>query len=263
MKKKILLFVTLFVILLSLVIPTHASPTRLVDDADILTDIEELALLTQLDIVSESLSFDVAVVTTNNTNGLSVGEYADNFFDYNGYGYGENRDGVLLMIDMNSRNAWISTSGYGITAFTDAGIDYILDGFKQKLSDGEYSDACLTFVDSCEAFVNQAREGKPFDANNLPKDPFNFSKAIIISIVIGLIFGWIVVGNMKSKLKSVAFQRAAANYQRPGSLNLINSNDFFLYSKVDYTRKSSESSGGSSTHRSSSGRTHGGGGTSF
>lgn len=263
MKNKVLTFVMILALLLSFTLPTLAASLRLVDSADLLSDAEESALLSELDRVSAELNFDVVVVTTDDTEGLSTMEYADDFFDYNGYGYGADRDGILLLIDMQNRVAWMSTSGYGITAFTDAGIDYILAQFKDTLSDGEYNDACTLFVEKCVDFVNKARAGAPYDVDNLPKSPFGFAKAFVIALGIGFVFALIVVGSMKSKLKTVVKQRAAANYQRPGSLSLLGSSEYFLYSQVDRTEKSSSSSGGSSTHTSSSGRTHGGGGTSF
>ena len=56
----------------------------------------------------------------------------------------------------------------------------------------------------------------------------------------------------------------AADYVVPGSMAVTNSQDTFLYKKLDVTkRESSSSSSGSSTHRSSSGRKHGGGGGKF
>lgn len=263
MKNRILVFITTLVILLLFTVPTLAASARLVDDADLLSDTEESTLLSELDRVSENLEFDIVIVTTDDTNGLTTEAYADDFFDYNGYGYGADRDGILLVIDMNAREAWMSTSGYGITAFTDAGIEYISEQFKDMLSDGDYNGACTLFVEKCEDFINQARTGKPYDKDSLPKEPFNFAMSFVIAIGIGLVFGWIMVGSMKSKLKTVVKQHAATNYMRPGSMNLVNSMDYFIYSKLDRYEKSSNSSGGSSTHKSSSGRTHGGGGTSF
>ncbi len=43
-------------------------------------------------------------------------------YDYCEYGYGADKDGVLLLISTEDNDVYISTCGYGITAFTDAGI---------------------------------------------------------------------------------------------------------------------------------------------
>ena len=73
--------------------------------------------------------------------------YADDFYDYNGYGYGDSRDGILLLISMEERDWRISTCGYGITVFTDAGQEYISDKFLPYLSDGDYSEAFTKYAD--------------------------------------------------------------------------------------------------------------------
>ena len=99
----------------------------------------------------------------------------------------------------------------------------------------------------------------PYDVDSLPREPLSFIW-IPISIGIGVTLALIIVGVMKSKLKTVRFQTAANSYMKKGSLALTESSDLFLYHTVTRTAKpeSSSSSGGSSTHRSSSGTTHGG-----
>ena len=90
---------------------------------------------------------------------------------------------------------------------------------------------------------------------------------IPISLVAGIVLSLIVVGTMKSKLKTVRFQAAANNYVKAGSMNLTESRDIFLYNTMTKTKKekndSSSSGGGSSTHTTSSGSTAGGGGGKF
>jgi uncharacterized protein len=86
---------------------------------------------------------------------------------------------------------------------------------------------------------------------------------ILISAGVGLVIALITVGIMKGKLKTVRRQPAAGNYVRKGSMNITESSDLFLYSKVNRTAKPKNNGSGSSTHTSSSGRTHGGGGGKF
>lgn len=76
------------------------------------------------------------VVTVDSLNGKTVEEYADDYYDDNGYGYGENNSGILFLVAMDDREWNISTSGDAITAFTDAGLAYMGDQFVSDLSDG-------------------------------------------------------------------------------------------------------------------------------
>lgn len=266
MKRKLLSVLFAVVICFSAAIPVCAeeSLSRLMDDADLLTDSEETSLLSQLDNISENQEMDIVVVTTDNLEGYTPQEYADNVFDYCGYGIGENRDGLLLLVSIEDNDWHISTSGYAITAFTDAGREYMSEQFLPYLSDGEYYKAFSTYADLCDQFITQAKTDEPYDVGNLPKEPFKIWFNVLIALGIGFVFAIIVVLYMKSKLKSVRFQPAASSYVRNGSMNVTQSGDFFLYSHLDRrARPKDNDSGGSSTHTSSSGSTHGGGGGKF
>ena len=244
------------------VIPDERIQPRLVDGADILTDSEEAKLLSKLDTVSEELQFDIVIATTYGLGEGYIRDVADDYYDYNGFGYGANADGCILLIDMEGRDWWISTCGYGLTALTDAGIQYIGDQFESDLTNEDYYEGLNTYIDLVEDFVNQAETGKPYDSGNLPKEKYNWFFGIVFSLGAGFLIALISVLVMKGKLKSVRRQPAAHDYLVPGSMNVTLSRDMYLYRNVTRRAKPKESSG-SSSHSSSSGRSHGGGGGSF
>ena len=169
MKKRIFMVYFALVLLFFPVSPVFAAEDapRLVDGADLLTDSEETALRDKLDEISERQQVDLVIVTTDSLEGKSPMEFADDFYDYNGYGFGDSYDGVLFLISMEERDWHISTTGFGITAITDAGREYISENFLEDLSDGEYGAAFTTFAELCDAFITQAREGQPYDVGNL------------------------------------------------------------------------------------------------
>lgn len=237
---------------------------RLMDEADLLTEAEEQKLLSALDEISERQGMDVVVVTTYSLGGKSAQDFADDYFDYNGYGQGSRRSGVLLLHSPQYRDWWISTRGAGITAFTDAGIDYIGEQITPLLADGENADAYMMFAQQCDRFITQAKTGKPFDVGTLPRAPLPLW-SILVCIGIGCVIAALIVGGMRQQLRSVRLQPAANDYVRPGSMQVTQHNDIFLYRHVSRRAKpqGSSSSGGSSTHRSSSGATHGGGGGKY
>lgn len=236
---------------------------RISDWAGLLSDDEVAELSDQLDEISERQQFDVVIVTLDSLEGAYVTAYADDFFDYNGYGFGENKDGILFLISMEERDWCISTSGYGITAFTDAGQEYLSEKFLPYLSDGDYAEAFRIFASWCDDYITQARAGTPYDVDNIPVEPFSLLGAFIIAIVIGLIVAFIVTGIMKLGLRSVFSEPKADSYMKKDSLRLTKNYDLFLYRNVTKTEKPKEtstsgSSGGSATHTSSSGNAHGG-----
>ena len=228
-----------------------ASLPRLNDMADLLTDAEEGAVLAELDALSTQYGMDIVIVTTNDAEGKSSMEYADDYFDYNGFG-GANLDGAVLLINMDARELWISGSGACVEIISSGVIDTILDNIAAYASDGDYYNLCLAYAGECEYYIDGAINGFPF----------NSTQALIVALVVGLIVTFVVTGKMKGELTSVRAQKAASKYYKDGSMQVTNSRDFFLYRNVTQTEKSSDSDD-NDTHTSSSGNTHSGGGRSF
>lgn len=276
MKRKILSIIFTLVICLSITAPVFAASDitvttpgeidpgnaelvrspRLIDDADVLTDGDKERLIKLLDEISERQKFDVAVITVSSLDGMEALEYAENAFINYGYGFGENKDGVLFMVSPELRDWALSPSGFGLEAFTYAGQDFIVAKVLNYLSDDFYYEAFVEFAKQSDAFVTQARNGEPFDGDNMPKDP-GFVE-IGVPIILGILLALVIVTAMKGKLKSVRMQDRADDYERPGSMVITAQSDNFLYSNVVATPKpkNDSSSGGSS------GSSGGGGGSS-
>lgn len=257
--KKLLATIFALLLCLALTVPVFAEshPPRLVDNADLLTSSEETALMKYLDEISERQKVDIVIVTVESTGSKSPMQYADDYFDYNGYGFGENFDGILLLISMEERDWYISTCGFGITALTDARIDYIGDKMLDDLKDGDYYSAFRIFAEQCDIFITRAKSGD-FSL------PFNYGTALVFALFIGCLVSFIVTGVMKGQLKTVRSEKDADSYIKSGSMNITEARDLYLYRVVNRRpRPKDTDSGGSSVHSSSSGRSHGGGGGKF
>lgn len=258
MKRKMFSLMMILCLLTVLVLPVDAASAHMVDEAGLLNVTDAAGIEAKLTEISNRHGVDIVIVTLDSTGEKSPMEFADDYYDYNDY----RTDGILLLVSMEDSDWWVSTTGYGITAITDAGLAYISNRFVPCLSDGEYALAFNEFAQLCDDFIIQAKTGDPYDTHNLPKDPFAFGRGLIIALVIGLAAAWFATGKMKSKLKTVCQQAKADDYVAAGSLQLTHSRDLFLYTHLD-RREKPKSSSGSSTHTSSSGTTHGGGGGKF
>lgn len=262
MKKRMIGFLCMILLVFSLAVPSFAgnSAKLVVDDADLLTDSEETALRSRLKTIGQSHGMDIVVITKPSLYGEDIQELADDLYDGGGYGV----DGILLLVAMYESEWYISTTGYGSDAVTDAGLQYMAKQFVGSLSDGDYYEAFSVYADQCDDFVRQAKTGEPYDTGNLPKGPFKFLRNLLMSFIIGLVSALIATGTMKGKLKTVNRQLKADSYVKSGSLKVTNSKDLFLYTHVSRQERPKETrSGGSRTHVSSSGTTHGGGGGKF
>lgn len=223
----------------------------------------------KLDEISHRQNLDVTAALVQSLDGYSTEDYADQLYENCRFGYGEDQDGVLLLVSLEERDWYIYTFGYGISVFTDAGIDYIGEQIRPQLADGNYLEAFEKYADQCDDFITQAENGEPYDIGHMPREPLSLLW-IPISLAVGIGGALAVVGFYKSQLKTVHMQREARDYIRPGSMQVTNRSDYFLYRHVTRSAKPQQKSssggrsgGGSSIHTSSSGRSHGGGGGKF
>lgn len=276
MKKRVITLVLAVFVCFVSVIPAFAidgfdeTYYRVFDDADLITTEEWHELLSKIDEIRERQSFDIAIMTTTDTDyNMSLQEFADYIYDYYDYGYGENLDGILLVIGTEANGWYITTSGYGITAFTDAGIQYIGEQMSPYFANDDYIGAFNVYLEKCDELITMAKNGTPYGATQdtaTSDDKADKPLSLIwipISIAIGVVVAIIVVKGMKSDLKSVRKKKEANSYVRNGSLFVNENYDTFLYSQVTKTVIQKQNNSGSSTHTSSSGNTHGGGGGSL
>lgn len=267
MVKRRISFLLAFALIFVLAVPAFAAAEgvpHVVDNAGVLTADERKALDRQALSLSKRWEFDFVILTVNSIGAAKPQAYADDFFDYNDYGYGEDFDGILLLVSMEKRDWSISATGFGETAFTDYGREYLMDRVLPKMSDGDFAGAFDTFLDVSEDLLRQAKNGKPMDV------PGRFDGFPIVSLVVCMVLGFVLaimpISDMKKQVKNVASQKTAMNYVTGEGLDLAHQSDRFLYSHVSRRARpketssssSSRSRGGTTTHRSSSGRSHAG-----
>ena len=245
---------------------SKVSKDYVVDNADLLTQTEENELSEKLQDISDELQFDVVVVTTNSIGSKTATEYADDYFDYNGYGRGSNNDGALFLVDMGDRKWAISTSGYGIEAIVDSALDDMEEEIVPYLKSGDYDGAFNEFADLTYDIVNDAKNGKSYSnsTTSTTKNHKNIGTNLIVAFSIGAGISLIIILVYRSKLKPVKFQKEAKEYIVPGSFNLRRS-DVFLYFNITKVPipKNNDSDDSGSFHSSSSGSSHGGSSGSF
>lgn len=206
------------------------------DDADLLSDEEELALEEKLADLSNKHHAQIVVCTIESMDGGDIDEFLGFLYDEMEFGYGDNHDGVLLLVCMDPREYRILSNGFAGEAIDSGDIDAIGDAIVSDLSDGNYAAAFDEFADQCDYYLDGYINGFPF----------NFGKNLLICLVIGIIAGVVVAFILKGQLKTVRKQNQANIYVKPGSMQVTVHNDFFLYRDVTRTKKESSSSSGSS-----------------
>ncbi|MBS6196182.1 MAG: TPM domain-containing protein [Clostridiales bacterium] len=246
-----------------------AEGKTVVDQADLLTDQEEQLLEEKASRLSEEWNQDFVLVTTANAEGKTSEEYADDYYDYNGYG----ENGVLYLIDMDNCNVQLSTSGAMIRFLPDYRIELVIDAGYEQLQAGNYGDCLMNMLEETEAYMEQ---GIPDDQYTYDVETGKISRyrsittvelliALAVAAAVGIIFAVSVTASYKMKHGSYSYP-----FQNKGRMDLTHRDDDFINEVVTRRKipKDTSSGGGggsgkSSVHTSSSGRSHGGGGRGF
>lgn len=233
MKRLFSVLLVLALVFLLTVSASAAQMPRLVDSADLLSADQEADLLARLDQVSGELQVDVVIVTMDSCGGYDPDDVVAAYYDDYGFGYGTNRDGVVLLLSMAERDWRILSNGFAADAITLNDIDRIGDSIVGDLSGGDYYEAFMTYATMCKQEIEDERQ-------------FDFDLSLGISIFIGLVVALIAVEVMRGGHRSVRSQTGAREYAVPGGLKVTYSNDLFLYRNVNRVHRPKETSSGSS-----------------
>lgn len=167
----------------------YTPPSRIIDNADVLTDRQEQALQGRIDTINQTYSFDAVLVTSSDIAPEDMPQYSEKIYKDGLYGFGENNDGILFVISSLSNQSYLYSSGYGKDVFTDYGAESISSHIGFALSSGDYYSAFNLLLDDTELFLSEAFKNVPFDENN----PTLLVNPIIWQIIIViLLFGGIV-----------------------------------------------------------------------
>ena len=121
--------------------------TRVFDQAGLFSETEKIQLEEEIAQCRKNTKMDVVVVSAY-ADDRTAEEYADDYYDYGGFGVGKKASGVLLLYYMDGPGqsggeCYISTSGTMITLLTDERIETILDDVsdyvKQGVESGQYT----------------------------------------------------------------------------------------------------------------------------
>lgn len=248
-----------------------AEEENVFDAAGLLTDAESASLNGNTAEIKVKTGWNIFLLTTEDAEGKTPMEYADDFFDENSP---QQQDGAVLLIDMDNREICISTCGTAIRYLTDERLDDILDEAYGYVRNGNYAECFKTMLNGMERYYDA---GIPSGQYNYDVQTGNVSVhrsltfgeiliAISAAIAAGAIVFFMIVGNYRLKFGAYCY-----DFRKNGKVNLTNKQDLFINEIVTHRHIPKQNSGGggggnrgrSSTHTSSSGRSHGGRSRSF
>ncbi len=262
----ILLTQTLQVVAVAAAPATLNGKPAVVDGAEYFTPEEEESFAEQLVKLSDQYNMDLLIVTELDTGGKSLRDFADDYFDYNGYGRDEERHGVLMLLTYS--DIWISTSGISIRYLTDGRIDKIINqhmvpAFKKNES---FADMAQAYIDALTGYLEA---GIPSDQKNVAERVrsltlMNVLAAIIGALGAGVAFFFLNLGRYRKRKMAPVYNLTELATPSFTVFEDIVTGTHITSRRIPRSDSSSSSSDSTSTtHTSSSGRTHGGGGGSF
>jgi len=246
---------------------------EIVDDAGLLTGDQLSELSARARELTAQYQTDFVVVTVNSLGGKSPKQYANDFYDENNCGFGPNRDGMLMLIAMDSRDYYFLTNGAPTEKLAQAGgISALEDKVVKHLSSGNYDLAFGMFLDTAAAIVSDPTSipGASYDDDfvyigfdDIPYEPSPAERwqRVGIFALIGAAAGFLTTFIMKRGMKTARAQKHAADYVRHGSFHLTRQQDIYLYRTRTRVRVQSNNSSGGGGGRS--GGSRGGGGGKF
>ena len=170
-------------LLLLLIIPLVLSPISALADGserttdlvsqntDLLTGSQWFVLNDIADEVSKRQRCDVAVCIFDATYESDMWEYAERLYTHFQIGYGEDKSGILLLIDIDDMDFAIATGGFGDTAFTFYATEKIIEVLPSAIKRGDYNALAMEYLETCDRNLTLARAGTPVDVFTDPDNP--------------------------------------------------------------------------------------------
>ena len=273
----------LMLVFLLLLLPVIAlADAQVFDEINLFSDSEIARMNEIITQVENEHQVDLAVLATMSVpddyseSMWKIRDYADDYYDYGGFGMGEDFSGMLIMLDMNNRAMWLSTGGVMMEYINDSREEAILDDAYAYLSVGRYGEAMIAALNRTARYMDQGRAegtflydeatGKRLGGIYNALTSGEIGLAVAVGAGAALMFFLSVSGSYNLSGSTYSYDRSAN-----ASVQLTRDEETFVTQFITRRPRDTGSSGsgsggrsgGSGVHRSSSGRSHGGGGRRF
>jgi uncharacterized protein len=263
---------------------------RVFDQAGLFSETEIIQLEEKIAQCRKSTKMDVVIVSAYADGERSAEEYADDYYDYGGFGVGKKASGVLLLYYMDGPGqpggeCYISTAGTMINMLTDERIESILDDVYGDLGNRDFAGATEHFLEDVKAYVKEGVESGQYTYDRDTGEIVRYHSIRLYEVAIAMVIAGILAGFVCLDIKK-RYAMKQSSREVSNSLQAYRADCAFHFSvagdkmvnkyvrSVPIPRNTSSGSGGrghsgsssagrSTIHTSSSGSSHGGGGRRF
>lgn len=263
---------------------------RVFDQAGLFSETEIIQLEEKIAQCRKSTKMDVVIVSAYADGERSAEEYADDYYDYGGFGVGKKASGVLLLYYMDGPGqpggeCYISTAGTMINMLTDERIESLLDDVYGDLGNRDFAGATEHFLEDVKAYVKEGVESGQYTYDRDTGEIVRYHSIRLYEVAIAMVIAGILAGSVCLDIKK-RYAMKQSSREVSNSLQAYRADCAFCFSvagdkminkyvrSIPIPRNTSSGSGGrghsgsssagrSTIHTSSSGRSHGGGGRRF
>ena len=213
------------------------------DAAGLLTQDEVLALEAQAEQIAEDYGCAPYILVVENyrdyEDTYDVFEAGMNLYERWGLGYGQEKNGLLLLLSMAERDCALVTYGsVAHRAFTDYGQDYLCEQFLDDFRNGDWAGGFQDYLNTGAWLLEQAKNGMPYDVGTAPKG-FN-PLIVVIPLVLALAVCLVLTGQMKTAKRKTE----AGDYMVQGGVEMRVVQDIFTHRTVTRQVIQNENKGG-------------------
>ncbi len=266
MKKLGILFALIVVFINTNNVYALDNTLKVYDYAQILTSSEEEDLKEDVYKYIQNYNMDMVLVTVRHHFKNTTKDYALEFYDYNDFGIGNSKDGILFVIDFNFTNddnyvdTYISLTGNATMVYNNYEIEKMLDDIALKKDKGYY--------EMFKEFIKTSNNYASIDyiSNNYESNIINRTKNVsfMFNFILSIIVAFIVTFILISKNKTIKASANANYYINEKSIQITKRSNRYITTHTTSVRINDNQSNNHSNRSHSGGSNssirHSGGG---
>lgn len=240
--KKLLSLLTIALALILITTPTLADEkqTYIIDAAHILNDDAKGVINTHLEKVSDKQNTNTYAVIVYSIYDEDINDYASQLLEEYLEPLEKNKEGVLLLIVLDSRNYALVTDEYAGQVVDKAALEAITTAIVPPLSEDNYVEAFKQYGDEVEKAYKNKDKSPNKEVTTLPKKAKELFSLVRLggSLVVGSLIALFMASRSKAQLKTIRTKQSAESYLTKSDIKKDDNSDLLLYEKT--TKKPKE-----------------------
>ena len=207
------------------------------DEAGLLTEEQVNALEEQAKTISNAQKCGVYILTVNDftaDGSDTIRDFSKGYYKDNDLGWGDGKDGEMLVLSMADRDYWLLAYGnHGNASFTDDNRSTVEDAFLDNFREDDWAGGFADYLTASEELLTEAPAGSGDSSydGDYSGDPMTFFnwKLLGICVIGSCVIALIVCLIFKAQMKSARLKQDASDYVDRGDIRIHAREDRFTH----------------------------------